>query len=95
MMKIILLVIICIGVWSYYQKEPRQSPSIAPESIGKSTQTHQQPAVHTEPQFHCDGRQYCSQMTSRAEAKYFVRYCPNTRIDGDHDGIPCESDSRF
>lgn len=45
--------------------------------------------------FSCDGRQHCSQMTSRAEAEYFIRYCPNTKMDGDSDGIPCENDSRF
>lgn len=41
--------------------------------------------------FQCDGRQYCSQMTSCEEAKYFLRNCPNTEMDGDHDGVPCES----
>ncbi len=45
--------------------------------------------------FQCDGRIYCSQMHSRAEAEYFTRHCPGTRMDGDHDGIPCENDSRF
>ncbi|MFT6899456.1 MAG: hypothetical protein ACJA13_003893 [Paraglaciecola sp.] len=45
--------------------------------------------------FRCDGRQYCSQMTSRAEAEYFLGHCPDTRMDGDYDGIPCENDSRF
>ena len=43
----------------------------------------------------CDGRQHCSQMRSRAEAEFFVRNCPNTKMDGDHDGVPCENDSRF
>lgn len=47
------------------------------------------------PKYRCDGRQYCSQMTSRAEAEFFTRNCPNTKMDGDHDGIPCENDSRF
>lgn len=46
-------------------------------------------------QFKCDGRQHCSQMRSRAEAEFFVRNCPNTKMDGDNDGIPCENDSRF
>lgn len=41
--------------------------------------------------FQCDGRCYCSQMTSCEEAKYFLRNCPNTEMDGDHDGVPCES----
>ena len=46
-----------------------------------------QPAA---PSFACDGRQHCSQMTSCAEATYFLQHCPNTKMDGNHDGIPCE-----
>ena len=38
----------------------------------------------------CDGRKVCSQMTSCAEAKYFLANCPGTKMDGDRDGIPCE-----
>ena len=45
--------------------------------------------------FSCDGRQYCGQMNSRAEAVYFIQNCPETKMDGDDDGIPCENDSRF
>jgi len=45
--------------------------------------------------FECDGRQYCGQMTSRAEAEFFLKHCPNTKMDGDDDGIPCENDTRF
>lgn len=45
--------------------------------------------------FSCDGRQYCSQMNSREEALFFIRNCPNTKMDGDNDGRPCEGDSRF
>jgi cold shock CspA family protein len=41
-------------------------------------------------QFHCDGRQYCSQMTSCAEAEFFLKNCPNVKMDGNHDGVPCE-----
>ncbi|MEX1221140.1 MAG: excalibur calcium-binding domain-containing protein [Idiomarina sp.] len=40
--------------------------------------------------FRCDGRTYCSQMTSCEEATYFVKHCPNTKMDGNHDGVPCE-----
>ena len=50
---------------------------------------------HRASRFKCDGRQHCSQMSSRAEAKFFVKNCPNTKMDGDHDGEPCENDSRF
>ena len=40
--------------------------------------------------FQCDGRQYCSQMKSCAEAKYFLLNCPGVKMDGDGNGIPCE-----
>ena len=40
--------------------------------------------------FQCDGREHCSQMSSCEEATYFLKYCPTTKMDGDHDGIPCE-----
>lgn len=51
----------------------------------KTTTTSQKKA-----KFNCDGRQHCSQMKSYAEAKYFINHCPNTKMDGDNDGIPCE-----
>ena len=48
--------------------------------------------VQESPQsFSCDGRTYCSQMKSCAEATYFVRNCPGVEMDGDGDGVPCES----
>ena len=40
--------------------------------------------------FSCDGRRYCSQMKSCAEAKYFLANCPGVKMDGDKNGIPCE-----
>ena len=40
--------------------------------------------------FTCDGRQYCSQMKSCDEAKYFLAHCPGAKMDGDKNGIPCE-----
>lgn len=40
--------------------------------------------------FRCDGRTYCSQMTSCAEATYFLRHCPGVKMDGNGDGVPCE-----
>ena len=44
--------------------------------------------------FFCDGRQHCSQMNSYEEAKFFIQNCPNTKMDGDGDGIPCERQFR-
>ena len=42
------------------------------------------------PGFVCDGRRHCSQMNSCEEARFFLRHCPGTEMDGDHDGLPCE-----
>lgn len=38
----------------------------------------------------CDGRRYCSQMHSCAEAEWFLENCPGMEMDGDGDGVPCE-----
>ena len=40
--------------------------------------------------FGCNGKIYCSEMTSCAEAKFYLRNCPGTKMDGNNDGIPCE-----
>ncbi len=40
--------------------------------------------------FRCDGRTMCSQMTSCAEATWFLNHCPETKMDGNGDGVPCE-----
>lgn len=41
--------------------------------------------------FQCDGRTMCSQMHSCAEATFFIKQCPGAKMDGDGDGVPCES----
>lgn len=41
-------------------------------------------------QYQCDGRTYCSQMKSCAEATFFLRNCPGVKMDGNNDGVPCE-----
>lgn len=48
------------------------------------------PAPAAAPAYRCDGRLYCSQMTSCAEAKWFLNHCPGVKMDGNHDGRPCE-----
>jgi hypothetical protein len=95
--KIVLLAVIAFGVWSFYGKELRENRSAdrgQPENVTQLIEKDQEP-LQTASRFHCDGRVHCSQMTSRAEAEFFLRNCPNTKMDGDGDGIPCENDSRF
>lgn len=40
--------------------------------------------------YRCQGKVYCSEMTSCKEAKFYLRNCPGTKMDGDGDGVPCE-----
>lgn len=47
-------------------------------------------ALPTTATFTCDGRTHCSQMSSCAEATWFIKHCPGTEMDSDGDGIPCE-----
>jgi endonuclease YncB( thermonuclease family) len=41
--------------------------------------------------FSCGAKQYCREMTSCAEARFYLNQCGLSRLDGDRDGVPCES----
>jgi hypothetical protein len=77
--------------WQAHFSRPATYPtstSSAPSepSPATATVTSSEPAIAVS----CDGRKYCSQMTSCAEAKAFLRSCPGMKMDGDGDGVPCE-----
>ena len=40
--------------------------------------------------YSCQGKTRCTEMNSCAEATFYLNHCPDVKIDGDHDGIPCE-----
>ncbi|NEX20472.1 cold shock domain-containing protein [Thiorhodococcus mannitoliphagus] len=42
------------------------------------------------PTYRCEGKIYCSEMRSCEEATFYLRNCPDTKMDGDGDGVPCE-----
>jgi cold shock CspA family protein len=48
------------------------------------------PDTTIKPRFKCEGKTHCNQMSSYEEALFYMRNCPGTQMDGDHDGIPCE-----
>ena len=41
--------------------------------------------------YSCQGKQYCREMTSCKEARFYLKNCPNVKIDGNNDGVPCET----
>ena len=81
---IVVLAIAAIGVYGYSRLSgpATSSGTSKPRAISSSVTSAQN--------FRCDGRTMCSQMTSCAEARYFLQNCPGTRMDGDNDGEPCE-----
>ena len=95
---VLVLAIVLITVFAYQRLD---MPLVSNLTLVTKTEANislpMKSTIKTRIQSHftCDGRQHCSQMTSRAEAKFFTRHCPNTKMDGDNDGIPCENDSRF
>ncbi|MDN3919882.1 excalibur calcium-binding domain-containing protein [Pelomonas sp. PFR6] len=69
--------------------EKRRRAEAASAAVGGAREVTAAPAA-VSGGFGCDGRQYCSQMRSCAEAKYFLANCPGAKMDGDRNGIPCE-----
>lgn len=79
----------------YYQ--PSQPAELSLVEISPEQEAYLAPVAGAQPpaRFRCDGRRYCSEMTSREEAEFFVKNCPDTAMDGDNDGIPCEYSPRW
>lgn len=105
MRKLIILAILAYIGYGYFTDtldlpffgSTQSSPEISNEN-GNIQITTTPPLQRSAPvashNFQCDGRQHCSQMRSYEEAVFFLRNCPNTKMDGDGDGIPCEQQFR-
>lgn len=93
MRKLLLMIVIGILAWQGYAANlPRSGVKLEErkeEFLPSASLTGDKPRLSSV-SFTCDGRIYCSQMTSCAEATYFLRHCPGVKMDGDGDGIPCE-----
>lgn len=74
---------------------PTLSPSTAPTSSSASavqeTATPQPATPASNSGFTCGSKTKCGEMTSCEEAKFYLNNCGLSRLDGDKDGIPCES----
>lgn len=65
-----------------------ESSSLPPDTEGSAFNSSSN--FSTSSNFNCEGKTHCSQMVSCEEAKFYLANCPNTKIDGDRDGVPCE-----
>jgi predicted negative regulator of RcsB-dependent stress response len=96
MKRLILIVLLAVIGWQGYNRY--QARQLALANAQEDTAANDSAAAPRSPvdaapstSFKCDGRTYCSQMTSCEEAKFFLRNCPGVKMDGDNDGIPCET----
>ena len=66
-----------IPPWEWRKAERQQPQAAPPTSTGDG--------------FTCGAKRYCREMTSCAEARFYLNSCGLSRLDGDRDGTPCES----
>lgn len=87
-----------IGLWSepnpIYPQDWRKGvrvkdgrPNVVPSVHTQSRSTKQQAQKAS---YQCGSKQYCKEMNSCEEAKYFLNVCGMKRLDGDGDGVPCQ-----
>jgi hypothetical protein len=86
--KLLVLAVIAVAAWQGYARYQARRNAVA-EGPSPSAARLAEPSAEKRT-YTCDGRVYCSQMTSCAEATYFLRNCPGTKMDGNNDGVPCE-----
>ena len=97
MKKLFIILLIGLGAYQFHFKNSSVVEETKAEAVSEFTNSAAMQTLNAAKEiakpkktYKCDGRQHCSQMGSYEEAEYFSRYCPNTKMDGDRDGIPCE-----
>lgn len=86
--KTVLFILLALAVFFFYNKDNAKK-----QTFSTATTSTLAPPLLKQPNkenYRCTGKTYCSQMTSCAEARFYLKNCPNTKMDGNHDGIPCQ-----
>jgi cold shock CspA family protein len=81
-----IIVLICVVIIFVYSKVSKEKSVV--ENIKIPTVETQ--SIEQKEQFQCQGKIWCSQMSTYEEAIFYLQNCPGTRMDGDGDGNPCE-----
>ena len=84
MRKLILIAIVAAAALQGYMKGSSSQAGSSPVPTFRSGSD-----VHPWSAFKCDGRTRCAQMTSCAEARFFLQHCPDATLDGERVGVPC------
>lgn len=69
--------------------------SSQPAAISEPVRLYDEPRSYSRRRqsssFSCGDKRTCGEMDSCAEANHYLNVCGRSRLDGDGDGVPCES----
>lgn len=70
--------------------------SFPPVTISEPARLYEEPRSYSRSRqssasFSCGAKRTCGEMDSCAEANHYLNVCGRSRLDGDGDGVPCES----
>lgn len=85
-LKNLVVLGLIIGAVAWYSNKQQTVDPALPGNAESESLLAERPA-----EFRCEGKTHCSQMATCAEAMFYLQNCPGTKMDGDRDGIPCES----
>ena len=81
----ILCIVVLFGaggtIFNHFKSGNTQRVSVGTKQLNTSNSSR----------YTCAGNTRCNQMTSCDEATFYLQNCPGTKMDGDGDGVPCES----
>lgn len=84
----LFVAIVAVVVWRYDHQHQQRLEHAHEYTPPRSVQA---PAsARAADVYQCTGKQHCSQMASCGEARFYLQHCPDTKMDGDGDGEPCE-----
>ena len=89
-MRFLIALLLIAAAWGGYRHVNKPEPvAVTPLAATATPSRAAAPRVLPTPtqRFSCDGRQHCSQMRSCEEATFFIRSCPNTKMDGNNERV--------
>ncbi len=90
---IVIALLITLGVMGYRKFQDFRATDAASAAAASAPPATAiaKPAAPPAQSYRCDGRTHCSQMRSCTDATQVLKHCPGTTMDGDGDGVPCET----
>lgn len=80
-----------VGLWADESPTPPWEFRHGGKTAGNIGTKAENKKTESNGQHECAGKSRCGDMSNCAEAQFYLTKCGVTRLDRDHDGIPCES----